>query len=237
MEYFVACCGDNSAVSIENSDVIRLLREHDFIVLGYPVYYSNMPKIVSDFLLHNEAAFQRKRVFVIATMAMFSGDGAGCGARALKNLGAEVIGGLHLFMPDSIGDERALKKTVEGKRQQVRLADEKISVAVEQLRLGRPPQEGLSLPSRVLGLLGQRLWFSSKTAVYQSKPKVDQKMCSGCGRCVAVCPMGNLTVVDGTARSDSQCTLCYRCFSHCPTKALTILGGRVNEQYLFETYK
>ena len=42
--------------------------------------------------------------FIIATMGLFSGDGAGMLARLLKNYGAIIVGGLHLKMPDSICD-------------------------------------------------------------------------------------------------------------------------------------
>ena len=238
VDHFAACYdGGGRAVSIEEPNVIRMLNEHDFIVFGYPVYYSNVPKIVSDFLFRNETAFRGKQVFVLTTMAAFSGDGAGCGARILSTLGAEVVGGLHLVMPDCIGDEPILKRSPKSKQRLFQQADEKISCAVEQLRQGKPPQEGLSLPSRILGLLGQRLWFSSKTAAYQSRPRVDAGKCTGCECCVAVCPMGNLELAGGTVRSGSRCTLCYRCFGHCPAKALTILGRQVHEQYLFEKYK
>lgn len=47
-----------------------------------------------------------KKVFLIATMGLFSGDGAGILGRLLQQYGAEIIGGLHLRMPDSIGDEK-----------------------------------------------------------------------------------------------------------------------------------
>ncbi len=39
----------------------------------------------------------------------FSGDGAGVLGRLLQKYGAELMGGMHLKMPDSIGDEKALK--------------------------------------------------------------------------------------------------------------------------------
>ena len=50
---------------------------------------------------------------MIATMGLFSGDGAGVLARLLKKYGAKITGGLHLKMPDSIADEKVLKRPLE----------------------------------------------------------------------------------------------------------------------------
>ncbi len=59
-----------------------------------------------------------------------SGDGAGCGARLLKKYGANIIGGLHLKMPDCIGDVKLLKKTLKQNKQLVKCAENKIVNAV-----------------------------------------------------------------------------------------------------------
>ena len=50
VERFLACCdGEQEAVSIEDSWAVEAIRENEVIVFGYPVYFSNMPKIVRDF--------------------------------------------------------------------------------------------------------------------------------------------------------------------------------------------
>jgi len=41
-----------------------------------------------------------KNIFIIVAMGLFSGDGTGCTARLFRKYGADVIGGLHLKMPD-----------------------------------------------------------------------------------------------------------------------------------------
>jgi hypothetical protein len=65
-----------------------------------------VPKILRDFIIQNKELWENKKVFVIATMGLFSGDGAGILGRLLQQYGAEIIGGLHLKMPDSIGDKK-----------------------------------------------------------------------------------------------------------------------------------
>jgi hypothetical protein len=49
-------------------------------------------------------------------MGLFSGDGTGCSARLLKKYGAKIVGGLHIKMPDCIGDVKLLKKTLDANK-------------------------------------------------------------------------------------------------------------------------
>jgi NAD-dependent dihydropyrimidine dehydrogenase PreA subunit/flavodoxin len=228
--------GQGLAVSIESPDADDAISEHDIIVLGYPVYYSGLPKIVRDFITGNNRMFSEKQVFIIATMGLWSGDGAGCAARPLKKCCAKILGGLHLKMPDCIGDVKLLKKTLDENRHIVAQAGEKIASAVQKLKAGNPTREGLSCLHQAAGLIGQRLWFRGKTATYQNKPVIDSEKCIGCGICVKLCPMKNIVMNNGKAVSSGRCTLCYRCFSHCPAQAITILGEHVYEQCLLEKY-
>lgn len=215
------------AVSMEDPRAADALAEHTELVLAYPIYYSSLPKIVTDFITRAGAAFRGKRVFLIATMGLFSGDGASCAARLLRRYEAEVTGGLHLKMPDCIADVKALKRTPEKNRALVVRAADKATLAARAYQAGRPPQEGLSLAAHGAGLFGQRLWFGRKTRTYSDALKIDAAKCVGCGACAAVCPMQNLEIAEQKAVPGGRCTMCYRCVHTCPRQAVTLLGGKV----------
>ena len=213
----------------ESASAAKALREaQDVIILAYPVYYSNLPKIMRDFIVSNKDMWKGKTVYILCTMGLFSGDGAGVAARLLKKYGASVLGGLHLIMPDSICDVKVLKFSPERNRQIFAKAGGKLEKAARRMAEGAPTREGLGFLSHLAGLLGQRLWFYHKTLYYSSRLKINAEACIHCGRCVSLCPMHNLSLDEGTITAHGSCTMCYRCISQCPGKAITLLGKKVH---------
>ena len=127
-------------ISIEDPDAGTLLARHKRVLLGYPTQYSNIPVMVRDFITSHSTLWNGKQVFCLATMGLFSGDGAGCAARLLKGYGAEILGGLHLKMPDSICDIKLLKRSPEEDRALIKAADDKIDHWAEKIKAGEWPE-------------------------------------------------------------------------------------------------
>lgn len=230
------CDSDFLAFSIEDKNAVIEIQKHEQIIIGYPVQYSNIPKILKDFIVENPSIWKGKKFFIIATMGMFSGDGAGNLARLLKKYGGIVIGGLHLKMLDSICDEKLLKRSFEANQAILEHAHHKIEKAASHLMEGNPPQEGLGFFYHLAGLFGQRLYFYNKTKHYSDKLKINKSKCIGCGKCIALCPMKNIHLEKKQAVPHNQCTMCYRCVSQCPTQAITLLGKEVIEQSTIEKF-
>jgi ferredoxin len=227
---------ESVAYSIEDTEALVAIANEDFIIFAYPVQYSTLPKIMRDYITDHSELWKNKKVFIIATMGLFSGDGSGALGRLLKKCGAEVIGGLHLKMPDSIADEKALKRPLEKNRELVKQAKQKINESVKRLKAGKPTQEGIGALYRMAGFFGQRAYFGHKTREYSSKLKIDNDKCIGCGLCEKLCPMKNISIKNQKAVSGDQCTMCYRCINKCSKQAITLLGKRVVEQCGIEKY-
>lgn len=223
------------AIPLECDGVIQEIEKNDTIVLGYPTQFSNAPYMVRDFICRNRTLWKGKKVLCVVTMGAFSGDGTGCTARLLKKYGAVILGGVHIRMPDSVCDNKLLKKNIEKNKQIVAGADKKMESVAQQIKQGRYPKDGISFSSHVIGLLGQRLWFYKKTTGYTDRLKIHTD-CIGCGLCASLCPMKNITIKNGKAISGNKCTMCYRCISQCPQKAITLLGEEVVEQCRIENY-
>ncbi len=237
-EYFVRFfSSENNAYSIEDKNALYAIENDNELVFAYPVQYSDIPKIVRDFITDNSSLWQNKRIFVIATMALFSGDGAGVLSRMLSDFGAHITGGLHLKMPDSICDEKVLKSKDGGEAVIIENAVKKLDKAVNAYKQGTPPKEGLSIFNRAAGAAGQRILFGHRTKSWSDKLKIDADKCIGCKKCIRLCPLDNISVKDAKAVPADRCTVCYRCVNSCPVQAITLLGKKVIKQYRFEMYK
>ena len=227
---------NSKAYSIVDEELLKEINNHKEIVISYPVQYSTVPKILRDFIINNSNIWQNKKVFIIATMGLFSGDGAGVLGRLLKQYGAIITGGLHLKMPDSIADEKVLKRPKEKNTELIRNAELKIKNAVVSIKNGKPPRNGLSFLSRIIGFFGQRLWFGFKTKNYNKNIKIDKDKCIGCSLCANICPTNNIQIVNKKAISKDKCAMCYGCVNRCPKKAITLLGKSIIEQTTIEKY-
>ncbi|MDE6421599.1 MAG: NAD(P)H-dependent oxidoreductase, partial [Lachnospiraceae bacterium] len=84
------------AYAVEDERITELVKENEEIIFSYPVQFSNIPKMLRDFIERNRHLWRGKKIFVIATMGLFSGDGAGVLGRHLRKYGARITGGLHL---------------------------------------------------------------------------------------------------------------------------------------------
>lgn len=233
LEYFFQCyANDYKILSIEelnnNKELIDEISNDENIFISYPVYFSDVPRILMEFVKRNSHIFNNKKIFIIATMYLFSGDGAGVLARELKKYNAYILGALHLRMPDSISDEKFVSKTIEVNTNIIRKTKLKIEKTVNLLKNGKYTKDGLSFISFLLGFLSQRVWFGNKD--FRGKLKININKCIGCGKCVKLCPMKNLYLNDNKkANTNNNCTLCYRCVNECPVKAMTLLG----KKYIF----
>ncbi len=60
--------------------------------------------------------------------------------------------------------------------------------------------------------------------------KVDREQCIGCESCVAICPVGAISMVDGKALIDADtCISCGACVSECPVEAIAPEGEKVEK--------
>lgn len=234
--FFERYAPDTEIYSIENPLALEKINLNEEILFAYPIQFSNLPKIVHDYIIDNKNIWTGKRIFILSTMGLFSGDGCGLSARLFKKYGATIIGGVHLKMPDSVCDEKALKRPLAENQEIIHSSILKVQNAADCLKNNSPMQDGLSFLSHMAGLFGQRLYFANKTKKYSNKLKIDHEKCIGCGKCAANCPMKNIVIEGAKARAKGSCTMCYRCISYCPTQAITLLGSHIIEQAGIEKY-
>lgn len=221
--------------SIEDNNIINEIKQHKIIILGFPIYYSNIPKIVKDFLSYNKKIFKGKKVFFITTKGVFNAFGVGYAVKTIKNFGGSFIGSLQLNMPDNIRDMLIMEILFSKKYSNIIVkADMRIEKAAIKFKENKTVISGLTPFNYIIGFILKHLWFYPKTDAYISAPNINYDKCNGCGKCASLCPTKNINVINKKAVCADKCTLCYRCFNNCPQKAITVLGKKVYDQYTFE---
>lgn len=61
--------------------------------------------------------------------------------------------------------------------------------------------------------------------------------CVRCGKCVSVCPSGNITLTDGKVRFGDSCVACLGCYHRCPQKAIRYKNKKKRDRYLHPDVK
>ena len=65
---------------------------------------------------------------------------------------------------------------------------------------------------------------SSRGLVRSTEVVIDAGACTGCGRCVLICPYGVFTMSGGKAvvQNAAACQLCAKCTRRCAPEAITL---------------
>lgn len=229
---------DAEVISIENSEettedrVIAAINNSDIIGFAYPVYGSNVPMIMKDFIdrftsICDANGEQLKTplpdAMVICTMMMFSGDGAILPKNKLEKCGFTFKWGMNVPLTSNISipifranpyEKEKIEENKEKTRDKFRKLLERISKGEKWL------EHRWNVPFRLVALL-QRV---SEPLLYKLVHfGVDTERCIRCLRCVNHCPTETINYDkenDSFSFADT-CTFCMRCYNLCPEHAIT----------------
>ncbi len=227
VERFLRGFDGSWAHSIEEPlDFRRAAEDFDTILVAYPIYGSDMPLLMRDFLKTNKQLFAGKNMITLVTQFLFSGDGGRLAYRLVRKDAGRLLASMHIPMPANINMPpiMSIKNGLEIEPK-IEKANRKIDRCAECLRQGRSVHNGWGPFSFLAGFLGQRLWYQLFfVSHYRKKLRVNPARCIRCGLCVKTCPVDNLTLGDVTVETQNTCILCYRCVNQCPVQAITLMS-------------
>jgi ferredoxin/flavodoxin len=219
-----------STVSIEKisaDEANDLIYKSEFVGFGYPIYGSDIPEIMKDFLDSLEE-MDMKSTFVFCTQWGYSGDGAHNCERIIRKKGFNVWWAEHFFMPNNICVEVAgLPSKYTNDQQKLDVILEKNRKRIDKLALNISKniiaKRGYTIFSTLGGLL-QRVPFRKMYPTYKNKISINDEKCIRCNRCVNICPVNNLEVSGNRILAKGECILCIRCYNFCPVQAIEYNG-------------
>lgn len=221
-----------TAISIENisADEADLqLAKSDIAGFGYPIYGSDLPQIMKDFIKRLRQV-QAKPIFVFCTQWIWSGDGARVGASFLKPKGFDIKWGEHFLMPNNICLPIPLLPFTNDKSRmqgQLKRANQRIEKFVAAIVSGEKRLRGFNYFSQMLGSL-QRVPVRKVFSSMQENIGCEENRCIRCELCKYYCPVGNIRFEAKHFLTKGNCIMCMRCYNFCPQSAITFWGKKHN---------
>lgn len=186
------------------------------LVLCYPVYGFNMPRILKTFCRNLTAG---GNVWFLKTSGepLHLNDNSSAELiRILKKKGYAIKGEFHYIMPYNMvfrhTDELA-SLMWETAKKRIPDAAKKIANGEETPIIAPPPAKIVSALCRI------EHWFYPRNGRLF---RVDARKCVRCQKCVKNCPTKNITYAGGKFRFGKNCIGCVRCSFNCPTGAIHI---------------
>lgn len=231
---FRAAGVDARAHSIEKitpAEADLLITKSDIIGLGYPIYGSDLPQNMKEFMLalSHVAA---KPTFVFCTQWKWSGDGSRAGSLFINEKGFKTFWAEHFLMPNNVCAP-ILPFPYTNERHKIEpvllRAAKKADKFVHTIISGRSILRGFNSFSAVAGSI-QRKPFRKVFHKLRDDIAVNVRRCTNCLLCVDICPSANLFYDSNKIKTRGSCLLCLRCYNFCPISSITYRNIVHNER-------
>ena len=189
------------------------------IGVAFPVAVQSTYPLVWDFLKALPKT-DNSEVFMVDTLAAFSGAIVGPLKKMLESKGYKTIAAKEIRMPCNLypGQVDSGKK-----EQRISQGLQKANQYAKDIIANKSKWRRVAVLSDIFYFLVSRKIVWKMMGRWGGKFVVDRKKCNKCGLCVGLCPVKNITIVD-YPQYDSRCQQCLRCVMFCPQQAITMPG-------------
>ena len=200
------------------------------LVIVTPTYAWRIPRIVRDWLAETDFPCAKQAWFVM-TCGSEIGNAAGYNRALCQSKQLTYMGTAQIIMPENyIAMFNA--PDVEKAKKIVAAAGPDIAKAVLAIKHGEklPSKSGFGA-SFESGLVNDIFYV----AFVKAKAFYADQTCTGCGKCVKVCPLNNVTMKNKKPVWEKHCTHCMACICYCPAEAIEYGRKSVGKpRYCFE---
>ncbi|MDO4331218.1 MAG: EFR1 family ferrodoxin [Eubacteriales bacterium] len=185
-------------------------------VFVVPTYAWRIPRVVQEWI--SRADFHgNRRAYFIMTCGGDIGNAGKYAKELCEKKGFRYMGCLEIVMPENyvamfpVPEREAAEKIVAK-------AEPEIAAAGEMIREGKAfPERKISFGNKVSSGMVNDVFYP---LFVHAKKFYSTSGCIGCGHCVKVCPLNNVTLVDGRPKWGDCCTHCMACICECPKEAI-----------------
>ena len=201
-------------------------RDAETVGIVFPVYYTGLPSVVKEFAGNLEVT-PGTYVFAVATYGGMQGFSFDLLSEILAGQGISLSAAFGIPMP---GNNQVLYAPVPEEKQQERFMNEgQMTDRIARDILSKKkilPRPMNSISRAVLGIFYGRLKPHERDRHFHA-----DENCSSCGICTKICPVENITLVDGRPVWHHHCEYCLACLQWCPESAIqydrkTVSRGR-----------
>ena len=200
------------------------------VIIVSPTYFYGLPTIIEDFIA--KMSFDSKpKLYFVLSFGSTPGQAMDRAEKLLSKYGYELEGKLTVRMPENYIPmfDPPSQKEIESILRSAYETLESFSAAVqkgEHADMSIPPTFG----QKLTGIFARPMYNHGRGT---GKFYVD-RTCTGCGRCVRICPSEAIQLVDRIPTwTKSKCIRCCACVNRCPFKALQFgRGTRNRERYV-----
>jgi len=187
-------------------------------VIAAPIYAWRFPKNVVDFVKASEFK-GNKKVYFVCSMGEDLGNAPAYCEDLCKKKDLEYCGLKGIVMPVNYPENGKLPSKTETYLTATKAKSELKEVA-QQIAAGEKLDEMKAnasdyLKSAVINPVYPHWVGSQQFSLIEDK-------CTGCGTCVELCIINNISLKEGKASFGKNCIGCYACYQYCPEKAIIL---------------
>ena len=208
--------------------------EKPFVICA-PVYVCEMPRFMSKYL-KKQVFSGSKDVYFIFTSGGYCGISGVLAKSIFKKKHMIYHGHAEFKMPRNyVASDAYAMLSPEETEARIRAAYQKLDGVASDIRAGNKlTARHVFLFETIITVPFNPVWCRFKL---QAKDFFATEACIGCGKCVKLCPLNNITLKDKMPVWGNQCTHCMACIGNCPKDAIeygTITQSK--EKYNFGKY-
>lgn len=209
------------------------LAEGERLGFVFPIYSWAPPKLVMDFVERLQLKTKPDYLYFVCTCGDNCGHTEKVFRKAVEAKGWQLSACFSVQMPETyIGMAGFKLDSEENAKKKITAAGETVARFLPRLVNKEQFSEMVvgAFPRLKTYLVNPGFnQYATDDTKYLSTDK-----CISCGKCVNVCPLQNITLVEGHPKWNGNCTMCMSCYHHCPVNAIQYGKGTVGKgQYYF----